>query len=419
MSEPNPRESDLVLGGQNPLPVDAAILGGLAGVKQRLESESVAERLLALNNSIQYGSSAIYLALHSLTNDSQEVRRLAKKILRDRLGEAGKEEFLDRATMSYFITLNDWQQEIYNPEVGIVDPENNSYVVRMTNNSSWGLNRYDLSQFEALIQDPRVREVQALIFQIDLHCNDTQYTFGVALEAIIDARELFPNLRGLFIGQSPEPRQHCVLEYRKSTLSVFDIKDILISFPDLQILQIYGYFGEYILECSKITHLNLKTLIIESSDIKRENISQISRIELPNLEYFELWLTRACSRDTGEIVDALEPILATSSTPHLKYLGLCSCEFTNTLIDRLLENLGLDRFAVLDFKMGTMTDEGVKKLIKSSKLSKLKLLNISGNYLSHEAILTLNELACSIVNTHPGIGFRARHQLLETGGRQL
>jgi hypothetical protein len=419
MSEPNPRQSDLVLGGQNPPPTNAAILGGLAGVKQRLDSESIAERLQALNNSIQYGSSAIYLALHSLTNNSQEVRKLAKKILRDELGEAGREEFLDRATINYFITLNDWQQEIYNPEVGIIDPENNSYVVRMTNNSSWGLDRYDLSQFEALIKDPRVSEVQALIFQIDLHCSDTQYTFGVALEAIIDARELFPNLRGLFIGQSPEPRQHCVLEYRKSTLSVFDIRDILISFPDLQILQVYGYFGEYILECSGITHSNLKTLIIESSDIKRENISQISRIGLPNLEYFELWLTRTCSRDIGKILDALEPIIATSSTPYLKYLGLCSCEFTNTLIDRLLKNSELERFVALDFKMGTMTDESVTKLIKSQKISKLKSLDVSGNYLSNEAMLNLNKLSCSIVNTHPGIGFIARHQLLEIGGRQF
>ncbi len=45
MSESNPRESDLILGGQNPPPTSAAILGGLAGVKQRLESESIAERL--------------------------------------------------------------------------------------------------------------------------------------------------------------------------------------------------------------------------------------------------------------------------------------------------------------------------------------------------------------------------------------
>jgi hypothetical protein len=415
MSETNPRESDLILGGQNPPPTNAAILGGLAGVKQRLKSESIAERIQALNNSIQYGSSAIYLALHSLTNDSQEVRRLAKKILRDRLGEAGKEEFLDRATMSYFMTLNDWQQEIYNPEVGIVDPENNSYVVRMTNNSSWGLNRYDLSQFEALIKDPRVSEVQALIFQIDLHCYDANYTFGVVLEAIVDARELFPNLRGLFVGQSPDPRQHCVLEYRRSTLPVFDIRDILISFPNLEILQVYGCFSPYLLDCNDIVHENLKTLVIEGSDIIRENIEQIGQINLPNLEYFELWLTRTCRRDPDEIIDALEPMLSTSNTPHLKYLGLCSCEFTNILIDRLLKTSGLDRFAVLDFKMGTMTDESVESLIKSHKLEHLKLLNVSGNYLSEEAILNLSKLSCDILNTCAGIGFRARHQLLEIG----
>ncbi len=50
MSETNPRESDLILGGQNPPPLNAAVLGGLAGIKQRLESESIAARLQALNN---------------------------------------------------------------------------------------------------------------------------------------------------------------------------------------------------------------------------------------------------------------------------------------------------------------------------------------------------------------------------------
>ncbi|PSB48471.1 hypothetical protein [Chamaesiphon polymorphus] len=37
MSETNPRESDLILGGQNPPPVNAAVLGGEDGRKQRLQ----------------------------------------------------------------------------------------------------------------------------------------------------------------------------------------------------------------------------------------------------------------------------------------------------------------------------------------------------------------------------------------------
>ena len=39
MSEPNPRESELVLGGQNPPPIYAAILGGEAGKKRQLANE--------------------------------------------------------------------------------------------------------------------------------------------------------------------------------------------------------------------------------------------------------------------------------------------------------------------------------------------------------------------------------------------
>ena len=167
MSELTPRESDLVLGGKNPPPTNAAILGGLAGVKQRLKSESIAERLWALNNSIQYGSSAIYLALHSLTDDSRKVRRLAKKILRNRLGEAGKEEFLDRATMSYFATLNDWQQEIYNPELGMIDSENTAYIVEVIISSiSTTELSFESKEIDSLISDFKIDKLKGLILRI-------------------------------------------------------------------------------------------------------------------------------------------------------------------------------------------------------------------------------------------------------------
>jgi hypothetical protein len=86
MSETNPRESDLILGGQNPPPVDAAILGGLAGVKQRLESESIAERLRAVNSAVQYDNDGINLIFQALIDEAEEVRQLAYKLLYYRLG---------------------------------------------------------------------------------------------------------------------------------------------------------------------------------------------------------------------------------------------------------------------------------------------------------------------------------------------
>jgi hypothetical protein len=85
MSESNPHESDLILGGQNPPQTNAAILGGLAGVKQRLESESIAQRLQALNNAVAYGDNAIDLLIESLSDSTDEVSQLAYNLLCDRL----------------------------------------------------------------------------------------------------------------------------------------------------------------------------------------------------------------------------------------------------------------------------------------------------------------------------------------------
>lgn len=85
MPETNPHESDLILGGQNPPPMDAVILGGLAGIKQRLESESIAERLQALNNAIDYGDKAIDLLIQSLSDSADEVSQLSYKLLCGRL----------------------------------------------------------------------------------------------------------------------------------------------------------------------------------------------------------------------------------------------------------------------------------------------------------------------------------------------
>ena len=86
MSELTPSESDLVLGRQNLTPANAAILGGLAGVKQRLASESIAQRLQALNNAVQYGDGGIDLLIKSLSDPSKKISRLSCKLLCDRFG---------------------------------------------------------------------------------------------------------------------------------------------------------------------------------------------------------------------------------------------------------------------------------------------------------------------------------------------
>jgi hypothetical protein len=395
VSELNPRNSDAVLGGQNPAPINAAILGGLAGAKQRLESESLVTKLQALKDTIQYGSDGINLALQALCDPNEDVKRLARRLLRTQAGVEGRSALLERQPLSYFTTLSDWRWEIYNPEIGIIDPENNAYVVSMTHQNRWSNNHDDLSQFESLIKDPKIGELQALIFQIDPGSNNS---FGVALEAIVDAHSLLPNLRGLFVGDS---RGDNAPEYRRSTLPVFDIKPFLEAFPDLQILQVFGRFDDrYKLECGGVRHENLKTLVIETAHLSEDNLHQIGDIDLPNLEYFELWLGKS-GHDPSEIITALTPILSGMVTVELKYLGLCSHDNTDGLIAEVLMIPVLEILAVLDFKMGTMTDKGVDTIVRDPDLDNLKYLNLFGNHLSEQSIVKLQQLPFQVDTSNP------------------
>ena len=65
-----PKEYDAILGVQATPPMSGAILGGLEGVKQRLSSTSVAQRVAALKESLKYGQAGLDLVIHILEDES-------------------------------------------------------------------------------------------------------------------------------------------------------------------------------------------------------------------------------------------------------------------------------------------------------------------------------------------------------------
>ncbi|WP_310427505.1 hypothetical protein [Chamaesiphon sp. VAR_48_metabat_135_sub] len=389
MSELNPRNTDVVLGGQIPTPKDGVVLGGLARIEQRLASESLSLRLQGLKDIIHYGDRGVDIAIEALSDRNLQIRQLAGKLLRIHGGERGRNILLDYQPLSYFNTFADWRREIYNPQIGIIDPDNNAYVVAMTNSGQAG--KYEFNNFKSLIKDPRISDLQALFFQIDDNPRDRERTFTIGLEAINSARHLLSKLRALFIGDSMLDLQS---ESNKSKLEILEVRSLLISFPDLEILEIAGHFGYHQLDCSQLEHQNLKTLIIKTENIPADNIKQLCSISLPNLEYLELWLGKQGS--INEIKKAMQPILSGISAPNLQYLGLCGCHDTNSLVSEILSSPIIDRLPVLAFKMGSMTIQGVSALTNSPKLKNLKLLILSGEVISPEALSLLQKLECKL-----------------------
>jgi WD40 repeat protein len=79
-----PREYDAVKGGQAPLPVDSAILGGLEGVKSRLASAVEQQRIAALSEALKYEEAGVDLVIQALQDKSELVEGAAYRLLRKR-----------------------------------------------------------------------------------------------------------------------------------------------------------------------------------------------------------------------------------------------------------------------------------------------------------------------------------------------
>ena len=69
-----PRVFDAVKGGQTPLPVNSAILGGLEGVKSRLASAVEQQRIAALSEALKYEESGLELLIQALRDESAQVQ---------------------------------------------------------------------------------------------------------------------------------------------------------------------------------------------------------------------------------------------------------------------------------------------------------------------------------------------------------
>ncbi len=257
MTDINPRESDLVLGGQNPPPTNAAILGGLAGVKQRLESESISERLWALNNSVRYGNDGIRLAIKALTDVDPEIQHLASKLLRYQFSTAGEKALVDYVSLQtigyYYATVpQESSRKMYSHEVGILDPEDITYIIKI---ESLLENSKNTNSIEHLMKDPNIASLRSLSIELDSLLHEgisSAYSIAEVMSPILRGN-ITPNLKYLGIYYKQNENTYKI----NREISRKEITDLYILIMNTSIIENLKYlslvvgttdYGEYLSE---------------------------------------------------------------------------------------------------------------------------------------------------------------------------
>jgi hypothetical protein len=286
-------------------------------------------------------------------------------------GEKGKQALLEFDPYLYFTKLEDWEVEEFDSEVGIVNPEGKAYVV-------------NLEKLRLLVQDDRVNEVEALIcyLQDDNSYYDVSQEYYDIVDILYNNRNKLENLKALFVGDER------IREYKISYITIGDIYFLLEGYPNLEVLHIRGFC--FNLQCSEIlNHNNLKTLVIETSYLPKSATKQIIELDLPNLEYFELWF--------GEVTFDARNLIPKISRKFkkLKYLGIRSCEYTDVVVEDMVSSSLIQRLKILDFSWGTMTEKGVEYLINCPTVNQLHTLDVSMNDISD--ITGLEQLVCHVI----------------------
>jgi WD40 repeat protein len=79
-----PTEYDAVLSGQSSIPTNAAVLGGIKGIKKRLASAIIEQKIAAVSEAINYGEAGLDLIIRALEDESEQVQKAAYFLLLQR-----------------------------------------------------------------------------------------------------------------------------------------------------------------------------------------------------------------------------------------------------------------------------------------------------------------------------------------------
>ena len=392
-----PREYDAVLGGQAPPPITAAVLGGIEGVKHRLASPLIEARIAAVNEALKYGDAGLDLVIKALQDADRQVQRSAYFILRERTESQIKQALREYKTWSLPERL-EWYSdgrvnkffnrkvEDFVPQMDITDPVGTAYALRIDLWEEQEVDDPDITiKLEPLLQEPKVSQIEALVFGM---WDEYNRNSSIVVNALVAAKDKLKSLKAVFIGDIE------FSEWMISSIEQSDVSPILKAYPNLEVLQIRGGTG---LAFSPLQHDNLKAIVIETGGLRQETIAQISALNLPELEHIELWLGSRRYEGNSSVND-LMPIFSGKLFPMLSYLGLRNSEYSDDIARAVVNTPAIEFLKVLDLSMGTLTDAGAEVLLNCPAVDQLDILNVEDNFLSEAMIERLSKLNCQIIS---------------------
>jgi hypothetical protein len=192
------------------------------------------------------------------------------------------------------------------------------------------------------------------------------------VEALAAARDRFPALRAVFIGDMV--MEECEISW----IHQGDITPVLAAYPELLEL---GVRGGTDLEFPAVKHAALRRLVMETGGLPAAVVRGVGASDLPALEHLDLWLGTPDYGGDSEVSD-LEGILSGVRFPKLRHLALRNSEIQDAVAAAVAAAPVVARLEVLDLSMGVLTDEGAGALLAGQPLTHLTTLDLHHNYLS-------------------------------------
>ncbi len=392
-----PREFDVVLGGKNAPPVTGAVLGGIEGVKRRLESEIVDVRIKALNDALNYGEAGLDLIIEALKTSSGEIHQNIISMLLNN-GNKGKKALLEFNPWLVFTTLENWEYDYYDSEC-VHSTDDATYTVR------------DKRRLINLLKAENAKYLEAIRCEMYYKFSNPKEAFKNFVDTLVNAKDLLINLRVLLIGDSSATWN---VKYKYSRINVCNIYPILKAYPNLEILHIRGKMinedvlvsdnkilairnikDKSLVKPKAIKHESLRTLIIDADGITDKNLASLCNLNLPSLEYLEIWVSRNKLKEVN--IDSLAPILSGKYCENLAYLAIRKSSNTSQLAKAIVNSPIMKNLKVIELTDGNMGSGGAMAILGNSAINNLHTFDVSGNRLQTKMIQKLSELDCQVI----------------------